>query len=173
VVTSSFEDWDPGGERFDAVVSFNAFHWIDPAVRFAKSAETLRPGGALAIVAMRYVTPDDADQTWVALQEDYGAVLGPAVQTGAPPHPDDVQDRSAEIESSRFFRNATSRRYLWRITFTASDYLALLRTTSWHRRLEPAARHELFRRIHRRIQTAPDRTLDAPLLATLDVAERT
>jgi cyclopropane fatty-acyl-phospholipid synthase-like methyltransferase len=47
VVTSSFEEWDPGDERFDAVVSFNAFHWVDPEVAYSKSAAVLRDGGAL------------------------------------------------------------------------------------------------------------------------------
>jgi SAM-dependent methyltransferase len=86
VVTSSFETWDPAAERFDAVVSFNAFQWIDPAVRLAKSAAVLRPGGALAIVVMRFVTPDDADPTWIALQEDYDAAVGPEARSDAPPH---------------------------------------------------------------------------------------
>ena len=36
VFTGSFEQWDPAGERFDAVFSCNAFHWVDPDVRFAK-----------------------------------------------------------------------------------------------------------------------------------------
>ncbi len=28
IVTSSFEEWNPTGELFDAVVAFNSFHWI-------------------------------------------------------------------------------------------------------------------------------------------------
>jgi SAM-dependent methyltransferase len=173
VVTSSFEDWDPRGERFDAVVSFNASHWIDSDVRFAKPAEVLRPGGAVAIVEMRFVTPDDADPTWVALQEDYAAIRGSGPPDDPPLHPDAVEDRwSAVIEDSGFFDNVTTRRHLWTVTYTAGDYVALLGTSSWHRRLEPAARRELFVRIHRRIQAAPDRTLEAPLLASLYVAQR-
>jgi hypothetical protein len=66
----------------------------------------------------------------------------------------------------------TVRRYLWTLTYTASDYLAHLRTSSWHRQLEPGTRHELFRRIYRRIQGQPSRTLDTPLLAMLYVARR-
>ena len=35
IVASPFEQWDARGERFDAVVAFNSFHWVDPELRFA------------------------------------------------------------------------------------------------------------------------------------------
>ncbi|HZC29448.1 MAG TPA: class I SAM-dependent methyltransferase, partial [Gaiellaceae bacterium] len=48
VVNAAFEDWPLPAEPFDAVVAATAFHWIDPDVRLARTAQTLRPGGALA-----------------------------------------------------------------------------------------------------------------------------
>lgn len=39
VVTTSYEAWDPGSARFDAVFACNSFHWVDPTTRFHKSAE--------------------------------------------------------------------------------------------------------------------------------------
>ena len=44
-----FEDWDPDGRRFDAVVAGQTWHWIDPVAGAAKAAEVLRPGGRLAL----------------------------------------------------------------------------------------------------------------------------
>jgi ubiquinone/menaquinone biosynthesis C-methylase UbiE len=32
IAVSSFENWDPGGQLFDAVLAFNSFHWVDPEV---------------------------------------------------------------------------------------------------------------------------------------------
>jgi SAM-dependent methyltransferase len=49
VEVSAFEDWPLPSEPFDAVVSANAFHWVDPDVRFSKSALALVPGGTLTI----------------------------------------------------------------------------------------------------------------------------
>ncbi|WP_240134929.1 class I SAM-dependent methyltransferase [Streptomyces sp. MUM 178J] len=46
--TAAFEDWDPAGRRFDAVVAGQAWHWIDPAAGAAQAARVLRPGGLLA-----------------------------------------------------------------------------------------------------------------------------
>ena len=50
VVTAVFERWPLPVEPFDVVFSATAFHWIDPAVRVAKSADALRLGGLLATV---------------------------------------------------------------------------------------------------------------------------
>ncbi|WP_030192915.1 bifunctional 2-polyprenyl-6-hydroxyphenol methylase/3-demethylubiquinol 3-O-methyltransferase UbiG [Streptomyces sp. NRRL S-87] len=46
--TATFEEWDPAGRTFDAVVAAQAWHWIDPAAGAAKAAAVLRPGGRFA-----------------------------------------------------------------------------------------------------------------------------
>jgi len=169
IVASSFEQWNPTGDLFDAVVAFNSFHWIDPELRFAKSAEVLHDGGALAAVGMRFVVHDGADAVWMALQQDYEAVAGlsePRV------HVDTLTDRSAEFEASGHFRNVTVRRYLWDITLDADDYVALLHTSSWHRRLDDEVRRMLFERIHQRISARAEPTIAPTMAAVLYIAER-
>jgi hypothetical protein len=137
-------------------------------VRYAKPAALLRDGGALAIVAMHYVLPDDGDPVFAELQADYAATVG---ETGdAPPHPDAVQGYAAEIDASGLYGTVVSRRYLWNVEYSADDYVALLSTTSWHRQLDEGVRRELLERIHRRISARPSRTIAPSLLATLDVA---
>jgi SAM-dependent methyltransferase len=49
VEIAAFEDWPLPPESFDAVVVANAFHWLDPDVRYSKSARGLRLGGYLTI----------------------------------------------------------------------------------------------------------------------------
>ncbi len=44
-----FEDWDPAGRTFDAVIAAQAWHWVDPAAGAAKAAAVLRPGGRMAV----------------------------------------------------------------------------------------------------------------------------
>jgi SAM-dependent methyltransferase len=48
VEVSAFEGWDPAGRIFDAVVSGQRWHWIDPVGGAAKAAAALGPGGRLA-----------------------------------------------------------------------------------------------------------------------------
>lgn len=171
IINSSFEAWDAAGARFDGVVVVNAIHWIDREIRYAKSARLLRDDGALAVVSMHYVLPNNADPFLAEVQADYEAIhSGPAQQP--PPHPDAVGDWSDEIEASGYFRNVAARRYLWDVRFTADEYITLLSTSSWHRQLDPDDRRNLFERIHRRIEARPDHTISPTLLATLNVARR-
>jgi SAM-dependent methyltransferase len=48
VEVATFEEWDPAGRHFDAVVAGTAWHWVDPVAGAAKAAQVLRPGGLLA-----------------------------------------------------------------------------------------------------------------------------
>jgi SAM-dependent methyltransferase len=45
---ATFEDWDPAGRRFDAVIAGTAWHWVDPVTGAAKAAQALCPGGLIA-----------------------------------------------------------------------------------------------------------------------------
>src|SRR6185437_4918561 len=56
---ASFEDFQGAEASFDLIISATAFHWVDPEVKFSKSAWLLRPGGwlALASTAERYDDP--------------------------------------------------------------------------------------------------------------------
>jgi SAM-dependent methyltransferase len=149
VVTSSFEDWDPGGELFDAVVSFNAFHWLDPEVRFAKPASVLRPGGSLCVFGSGFVVHDQADPRWLELFEYETATAGFEAR-----RLEGVADRSEEFTKDGHFSAATRRTYLRDLTYSADEYVALVGTMSAHRALADDARKELFEGLRRRIEEA-------------------
>ncbi|MDF4251958.1 class I SAM-dependent methyltransferase [Streptomyces sp. WMMB303] len=46
---AAFETWEPAGRTFDALVSGQAWHWVDPVAGAAKAAQALRPRGLLAL----------------------------------------------------------------------------------------------------------------------------
>lgn len=48
VEIGTFEQWEPAGRSFDAVISGTAWHWIDPVAGAAQAARVLRPHGRLA-----------------------------------------------------------------------------------------------------------------------------
>jgi SAM-dependent methyltransferase len=171
VVNATFETWEPVRGDFDGVVAFTSFHWVDPDVRFAKAARVLREGGALAVVEAPHVLPDGRDPFWVEVQEDYDAVV-PSDENRPPPHPDKVGDLSEEIDGSGYFRTVAVRRHLWEITYTADEYIALLGTFSPNLALDWETRGRLFERIHRRIASRPEGTVQKAHLATLNVAQR-
>jgi SAM-dependent methyltransferase len=50
IETSSFEDWDDRGRRFDVLLSASAWHWVDPSIGWRRAREVLRPGGWMALL---------------------------------------------------------------------------------------------------------------------------
>jgi SAM-dependent methyltransferase len=72
VEVSTFEAWEAAGRRFDAVVSAESWHWVDPVAGAAKAAEVLRPGGRLAVFWNTGQPPADLDE---AFAEVYRRVL--------------------------------------------------------------------------------------------------
>ncbi|WP_129839033.1 class I SAM-dependent methyltransferase [Streptomyces sp. RFCAC02] len=145
VVTSDFESWPLPREPFDAVVSATAFHWIDPAVRVTKAADALRPGGALAVVRTQHVRGGTED-FFAEAQRCYER-FDPATPPGLlPPEAAavDGSDHAEEVARSGRFGPTAERRYERDITYSAQEYLDLLRTYSGHRALPDAARDGLF-----------------------------
>src|SRR5215470_15457969 len=49
-VNAQFEDASLPRERFQAVFSASAFHWVDPEASWQRAADVLVPGGTLALV---------------------------------------------------------------------------------------------------------------------------
>jgi len=171
IVNAEFETWEPPHAEFDAVVSFTAFHWIDPAVRYEKTAELLRDGGSLAVVQTNHVLPEGGDPFWIEVEDDYRAVF-PDEEAGPPPAPEEVAGTSEEIEASGRFGRPEVRRFVWDVTYAAEDYIGVLETYSGHRATEPELRERLYERIRRRIGARPGREVRKSYLALMSVARK-
>jgi SAM-dependent methyltransferase len=72
VEVASFEEWDPAGRTFDAVVAGQTWHWVDPVAGAAKAAQILRPGGRLALFWNVFEPPPEMAE---AFAEVYRRVL--------------------------------------------------------------------------------------------------
>jgi ubiquinone/menaquinone biosynthesis C-methylase UbiE len=74
---TSFEEFTAAESSIDLIISSAAFHWVDPEVKFSKSARLLRPGGWLAVVdgAERYDDPFGATlrRMWLTYGDSDGA----------------------------------------------------------------------------------------------------
>jgi SAM-dependent methyltransferase len=149
IVTGSFEDWSVPAEPFAAVVAFNMVHWIDPAVRYAKPADVLRPGGFLVLGSVHVVRPADADKFWWDVQEDYEAVGW----EGNPATPDSIGTGHLPAEADPYFEEVAARRYLFHHRIPARDHLANMAIQSGTRRLGPDRSAELLARVGRRLES--------------------
>jgi len=165
VVTGTFEDWEPGGAPFAAVVAFSALHWVDLTVRYAKPARLLRPGGAFAVGGCAWSRPADADPFWTDVQQDYRAV---GYAGDPPPPPEAIPAWHLPAEAAEFFEETASLRYPpVRITYSPADYLAQLASQSSTRALGEAKSAEFLSRVRDRLRAhgSPDLTATfAPFL---------
>ncbi|HLI41598.1 MAG TPA: methyltransferase domain-containing protein [Streptosporangiaceae bacterium] len=67
VEVARFEEWDPAGRRFDAVVAGQAWHWVDPVAGAAKAAQALRAGGRLAVFWNAFLPPPEVTEAFGAV----------------------------------------------------------------------------------------------------------
>ena len=130
-------------DEFDAVVSATAFHWLDPAVRVARSAAVLRPSGTLAIIGTEHIAGGDtaffAEAQACYERWDPSTPPGLRLQNAS-----EIPRDSAELDQSGLFERVVFHRYEWTETYSASAYRDLLLTYSGHRALESAQREHLL-----------------------------
>ena len=99
VVRAPFEEWPPP-EPAALVYAATAWHWIDPAVRYQRAWQALRPGGHLAFWTAGHVFPEGGDPFFAEIQDIYDEI-GEALPPGTPqPRPGELADERAGIEAS-------------------------------------------------------------------------
>jgi SAM-dependent methyltransferase len=139
-----WERWRGG--PVDLVVSAQAWHWFDPALRSERARAALVPGGLLALWWNRDGDPDEAN---LALDRDIDAVYD-AVVPGFPvrrPGGKVAVPGSAELAG---FELVIERSYPWRRRQTGREVVETLHTQSDHRLLVA----EVFARLASGIEAA-------------------
>jgi SAM-dependent methyltransferase len=169
-----FERWDPSGRVFPLVFAAQAWHWLDPAVGFAKAAQVLRPGGVLAAFWNRPM--------WVraALREvlidAYRRAAPEVLDESDPMHPanspsgDETQWRDG-VAATDGLEGADVREYEWSQTYSARDYAALLQTHSTVRVLDAGRREALVEAVASAVESNGN-ALELPLVTRVYIARR-
>jgi ubiquinone/menaquinone biosynthesis C-methylase UbiE len=190
-VNARFEDALLPRERFQAVFSASAFHWVDPEVSWQKAADVLVPDGTLALVqycgieeprskrdqaaalaAIRKVAPDiaanwptyrDLDATLAGTEQRRGNVSEVWAWLGSY---DIAQDYAG-----RLFGDVQVAVMPKLIEHTPDELNALVRTLSFYARLSPGQR-EALEREHQAIYERLGRPIRASTVAALVTARR-
>ncbi|MFZ1992529.1 MAG: class I SAM-dependent methyltransferase, partial [Solirubrobacteraceae bacterium] len=68
VHVAPFETWEGKPGSFDLVYAATAWHWVDPAVRYRKAHQLLRPGGHLAFWSALHAFPVGFDPFFTEIQ---------------------------------------------------------------------------------------------------------
>jgi len=143
-----FEQWTGPAGQFGLLVSATAWHWVDPAVRWTKAVEVLRPGGAIALCwhVFRVVDPA-AFAALRAAHERHDLAKLVFDHADAPQrYDDDLSDSwpMAELQADGRYVDVTARRYAVGNSFTADRYLDLMSSVSRYRMLPDEQRTALF-----------------------------
>jgi SAM-dependent methyltransferase len=170
VLVSSFEDWDPHGARFDAVVAVNCLHWIDPQLRYAKPARLLAPGAVMAVGGCGWAQPAGAGPFWTDVQQDYQAV---GYEGGPPPPPEQIGPWHFPAEAGAFFQEVASLRYPFQVVYSSGDYLDLLATQSSTRALGQARSADFLSRVRNRLHSLGSPQLTTTFIGFLTIGRRT
>jgi len=133
-LNTTFESYDAQGQKFDAVFSATSFHWLDPAIKYNKSAALLEDDGLLVVFWNYYGKDDTAvDAHMQELYEKYGMSI-----PGADMHAlqqKKMDDRRREIETNGYFHTAKEILLDKSVLYPAARYINLLKTFSDHSRV--------------------------------------
>jgi SAM-dependent methyltransferase len=152
VEVRSFEQWPLPRQQFDAVLSASAFHWLDPAIRFAKVAEALRPEGYLTILHVHHVrggTPGFIADTQ-PFYVKWGLSDDPFFQ---PTTPENAPIMYPELDQLPEFRAVERHRYEIPRSYSTAAYIGMLRTDSLINSLSDESRRGFLEDIERLIES--------------------
>jgi len=137
----------PVAEPFDVLTCGQAWHWVDPAIRWDRAVQALRPGGTVALFANRDRPADPA--VYRELRAAYGE-HHPYPWEDEPPL-DEATLAWDEMAGQPGLVDYTTRLYRWQRTMSVTDLVALLSTTSSHLIMDPPARGAIYADIHDRL----------------------
>ncbi|MFB9238186.1 class I SAM-dependent methyltransferase [Plantactinospora siamensis] len=142
VEVGTFEDWNPAGRRFAAVVAGTAWHWIDPVAGAAKAARALRPGGRLTPFWHVFQPPAEVADAFIEAFQRVApdSPLNVATMRSAVDAYQALLTRVADgIRAAGAFAEPERWRYDWTRAYTRDEWLDLLPTQGGLTRL-PADR---------------------------------
>lgn len=152
VEVGSFEAWPLPSQQFAAVVSANAFHWLDPDVRFSKSATALRSGGFLTILHVHHVrggTPGFFEATQPYYLK-WGLSDDPSFQ---PTAPDNVPTMYPELDQLPEFRAVERHHFEIPRSHSTASYIGWLNTDSLVNSLDDTSRRGFLKDIEHLIES--------------------
>ncbi|MFF3126469.1 class I SAM-dependent methyltransferase [Streptomyces sp. NPDC057908] len=147
VETSTFEEWDDRGGRFDVLVAASSWHWVAPSIGWQRAHDVLCPGGWMAllgnVVVRRPGEPEVYAET-ADLVGGPGGLFGPTIVRWYPT----VQ---------------------W---FNGDGFADHLRSLSLYRRLDRDVREPLLDAVAERIRTRMGDRASRRYLSVLCVGQR-
>lgn len=191
IVNARFEDVRLPHERFQAVFSASAFHWVDPDVGWRRAADALAPGGTLALIQYFGLDEQRSAEDQQALMSAM-TEIAPEIAADWPRYRDldatlaGVRERRENISdvwawlggydmardyATHLFDDAQIAASPMPMEHTAAELSDLLGTMSFWSRLSPE-RHEAIQNANRTLHEQLGRPIRSSVVACLVTARR-
>lgn len=155
-VVTDFERWQPPAERYGLLFSAQAWHWIDPAVRWTLAFDALRPGGSIALFWNFGSVPDpDLRSAVEEAHARHGAAELAGATLGGPEPSEDDPDGDwplVQLTADDRYVDVETRRYSGGHAFTSGRYVDLLASISAYRLLPEEQRLPLLADVARAVE---------------------
>lgn len=167
ICNTSFEEWELEADKFNAVLSANAFHWIPPEIGYSKAAEALQDNGF--VILLWNMTPEPRYEVYQALQQVYQAYAPSLVRyEGGETQAEILRGFGQNVLNSGCFRELICEQIACEVTYSIDDYLNLLSTL---RRLEPQTKELLFAELRKKLANFGD-SVQLSFLSAVHVARK-
>jgi SAM-dependent methyltransferase len=142
---AKFEDWDPAGREFDAVIAGQAWHWVDPIAGAAKAAQVLRPGGRLAVFWNSFRPPVDIDRAFAEVwHRVFGSPFSLATLAGPDAYSAMCTKAADGMRQAGAFGDLEEWRFDWDQPYTRDEWLEVVPTLGGYSQYPPARQQELL-----------------------------
>jgi SAM-dependent methyltransferase len=176
VESSTFEEWDDGGRRFDVLVAASAWHWVDPSIGWRRAHDLLHPGGWMALLGNVVVRGPGEPEVYAKTADLHERFAPGNLGWGHPPLEDEVrmtgEGWGLVEDPGSLFGPAIVRWYPAVQWFDGAGFADLLRTASLYRRLGSDVREPLLDAIAERIRTQMGDRAARRYLTVLRVGQR-
>jgi SAM-dependent methyltransferase len=146
VEVATFETWNRDERAFDAIVSGQAWHWVDQILGAAKAAEALRPDGRLAVFWNVAQPPPGVAE---AFSEVYRQVLpnspfSDGVLPGLDGYSEYFSKAATGMRETGAFGDPEQWHFDWEQSITRDVWLDRVPTFSGHTQFAPSTMKELL-----------------------------
>jgi SAM-dependent methyltransferase len=176
VETSTFEEWDDRGRRFDVLVAASSWHWVDPSIGWRRAHDVLNPGGWVALLGHVVVRRPDEPEVYAETADLHERFAPGDPDWGHPPLEDDVRTTDSGWglvdDPGALFGPTIVRWYPTVQWCDGAGFADLLRTQSLFRKLDRDVREPLLDAIAERIRTRMGDRAPRRYLSVLRVGQR-
>ena len=177
IETTTFEEWDDRGQRFDMLVAAASWHWIDPAIGWRRAHQVLRPGGWLTVLGNIVVRRPGELEVYAETADLHERYCPGNPHWCDPPFEDEVRATAdgwgpPNEDHEGWFGPTVVRWYPMVQWLDGEGFADLLRSTSLYQQLDASQRELLLDAIAERIRHHLDDRVPRRYLGVLRAGQR-